>query len=181
MRKLRFHEKKLLKKVDFFAWEADNNLHEVKIMRKYRIQKREHYTAYNKMSREVRTICRKIRDLDQNDPFRVRCTSDLIEKLYNLGIIPTRENLELADKVTASSFCRRRLPVIMVKLKMAQSLKSATEFIEQGHIRVGTKVVLDPAFLVTRSLEDFVTWKETSKIKQHILEYNDERDDYDFA
>ena len=32
-----------------------------------------------------------------------------------------------------------------------------------------------------RSLEDFVTWKETSKIRQHILEYNDERDDYEFA
>jgi len=44
MRKLRFHEKKLLKKVDFFSWEADNNIHEVKVMRKYQILKREHYT-----------------------------------------------------------------------------------------------------------------------------------------
>uniref|UniRef100_H2Y7F6 U3 small nucleolar ribonucleoprotein protein IMP3 n=1 Tax=Ciona savignyi TaxID=51511 RepID=H2Y7F6_CIOSA len=181
MRKLKFHEKKLLKKVNFFDWEADNNLHEVKVMRKYRILKREHYTAYNKLSREVRTVCRKIRDLDPNDPFRVKCTSDLIDKLYTMGIIPTKENLVLADKVTASSFCRRRLPVVMVKLRMAQSLKMATTFIEQGHVRVGANVVMDPAFLVSRSLEDFVTWKDTSKIRQKILEYNDERDDFDFV
>ena len=44
VRKLKFHEKKLLKKVDFISWEADNNLHEVKVMKKYYIQKREDYT-----------------------------------------------------------------------------------------------------------------------------------------
>ncbi len=44
VRKLKYHEKKLLRKVDFINWEADNNLHEVKIMRRYLIQKREDYT-----------------------------------------------------------------------------------------------------------------------------------------
>jgi len=53
MRKLKYHEKKLLKKVDFFNWEIDNNLHELKIMRKYRILKRENYTMYNKLSRYI--------------------------------------------------------------------------------------------------------------------------------
>ena len=181
MRQLRYHEKKLLKKVDFFSWEVDNNAHEIKMMRKYNILKREHYTAYNKLSREVRTVCRKIRDLEQEDPFRIRCTMELLEKLYNMGVIPTKKNLELADKVTASSFCRRRLPVILVKLKMAPHLRAATSFVQQGHIRVGAKLVLDPSFLVTRHLEDFVTWKDTSKIRQHVLEYNEEKDDYDLA
>ncbi len=31
-------------------------------------------------------------------------------------------------------FCRRRLPTIMLKLRMAQNLKTATTFIEQGRI-----------------------------------------------
>lgn len=44
VRRLRFHEKKLLKKVDFISWEVDNNLHEVKILKKYYIQRREDYT-----------------------------------------------------------------------------------------------------------------------------------------
>lgn len=44
MRKLKYHEKKLLKKVNFISWEIDNNLHEVKIMRRYLIQKRGDYS-----------------------------------------------------------------------------------------------------------------------------------------
>ena len=44
VRKLKYHEQKLLKKVDFISWEVDNNLHEVKVLKKYHIQKREDYT-----------------------------------------------------------------------------------------------------------------------------------------
>ena len=55
---------------------------------------------------------------------------------------------------------------------MAESIKGATKLIEQGHVRVGPELVKDPALLVTRTLEDFVTWVDNSKIKQHVLEYN---------
>ena len=63
VRKLKYHEQKLLKKVDFINWEVDNNLHEVKVMKKFCIQKREDYTMYNKLSREIRDIVRRIKDL----------------------------------------------------------------------------------------------------------------------
>ncbi len=74
---------------------------------------------------------------------------------------------------------RRRLPVVMVYLKMAETLKEAVTFIEQGHVRVGPEVVTDPAFLVTRSVEDFVTWVDSSKIKAAVAKYNDKLDDFD--
>jgi len=179
MRKLKYHEQKLLKKVDFINWEADNNLQEVKILRKYHIQKREDYTAYNKLSRTVREIARKIKDLDPKDPFRLESGAQLLEKLYQMGLIPTRQSLELCDNVSASSFCRRRLPVIMMKSKMTQNIADATRFIQHGHVRVGVELVKDPAFLVTRNMEDFVTWVNSSKIKQHIMEYSGQRDDFE--
>ena len=46
VRKLKYHEKKLLKKVDFISWKSDRNLREVKILRLYHIQKREDYTKF---------------------------------------------------------------------------------------------------------------------------------------
>lgn len=49
----------------------------------------------------------------------------------------------------------------------------------QGHVRVGPETVLDPAFLVTRPMEDFVTWVDTSKIRRKVMQYNDKLDDYD--
>ncbi|PWA17415.1 hypothetical protein CCH79_00011226, partial [Gambusia affinis] len=192
VRKLKYHEQKLLKKVDFINWEVDNNLHEVKVLRKYHIEKREDYTKYNKLSRNIRELAQKIRDLDEKDGFRAQSTHRFLEKLYSIGLIPTRQNLSLTEKVTASSFCRRRLPSIMLNLRMAQNLKTAITFIQQGRIlqsvcpsgvcyprenadvRVGPDIVTDPAFLVTRNMEDFVTWVDLSKIKQHVLNYNDE-------
>ncbi|XP_033344201.1 U3 small nucleolar ribonucleoprotein protein IMP3 [Bombus vosnesenskii] len=181
VRKLKYHEQKLLKKVDFISWEADNNLHEVKILKRYRIQKREDYTKYNKLSREIRELGEKIKEIDADHPFRIEQSALLLEKLYIMGLINTKWDLSLTQNVSASSFCRRRLPVIMVRNKMSQNLKIATQLIEQGHVRVGVEVVKDPAFLVTRNLEDFVTWVDTSAIKKHVLEYNDARDDFDMA
>ena len=67
----------------------------------------------------------------------------------------------------------------LVRAKMAQNLKSAVTMVESGHVRVGPDTVLDPAFLVPRNMEDFVTWVDTSKIRQKMLDYKDLRDDYD--
>lgn len=66
-----------------------------------------------------------------------------------------------------------------MRLKLAEHLKEAVTYIEEGHIRVGPETVIDPAFLVTRNMEDFVTWVDTSKIRRKVLEYNERRDDYD--
>ena len=88
---------------------------------------------------------------------------------------------------------RRRLPVVLKQLKFAESVKEAVTFIEQGRnyfyinrnfkiildIRVGTDVVNDPALLVTRPMEDYITWVDSSKIKKKIMKYNDKLDDYD--
>jgi ribosomal protein S4 len=97
----------------------------------------------------------------------------LLEKLYNMGIITAQKQFSQVSKITVSAFCRRRLPIVMCRLKMAETVKEAVTFVEQGHIRVGPETVSDPAYLVTRNMEDFVTWVDTSKIKRKIMKYND--------
>ena len=109
-------------------------------------------------------------------------------------------------EVTVSAFCRRRLAVIMARTGMVENVKTvcfpllsscfvalvgaicicaranlfqAVTFIEQGHVRVGSEVVTDPAYLVTRNMEDFVTWVDNSKIKRNIMQYRDKLDDFD--
>ena len=80
-----------------------------------------------------------------------------------------------------AAFCRRRLPVIMQKLKMAETVKEAVMFIEQGHVRVGVETITDPAFHVNRNMEDFVTWVKQSSIRKKIMKYNNEYDDMDLV
>lgn len=63
-------------------------------------------------------MARKIKEIDQKHPFRTISSAQLLEKLFLLGLIPTKWDLSLAEKVTASCFCRRRLAVVMVRSKI---------------------------------------------------------------
>ncbi|KAF9152281.1 Small subunit (SSU) processome component [Linnemannia schmuckeri] len=179
MRQLSHHEQKLLKKVDFLQWKSTENVREVKVMRRYHIQKREDYIKYNKLCGSIKSLANKISLLPPQDPFRAKQEEALLEKLYNMGIITAQKQFSQVDKITVSAFCRRRLPIVMCRLKMAETVKEAVTFVEQGHIRVGPETVSDPAYLVTRNMEDFVTWVDTSKIKRKIMKYNDKLDDFD--
>jgi U3 small nucleolar ribonucleoprotein protein IMP3 len=100
-----------------------------------------------------------------------------------MGILPstasTAKLSEVEKNVTVSAFCRRRLPVVLTRLRMSETVQAATKIIEQGHVRVGTESITDTAFLVSRSMEDFVTWVDGSKIKRNILRYREKLDDFD--
>jgi U3 small nucleolar ribonucleoprotein protein IMP3 len=179
MRKLKYHEQKLLKKVNFLEWKGEHNAREVAVMRRYHVQDREDYKRYNKLCGMVTRLVALLRKLDARDPVRVELTEALLQKLHAMGITPTQKGLALCDKLSVSSFCRRRLAVLLVRLRMAETMREAVTFVEQGHVRVGPETVTDPAFLVTKNMEDFVTWVDTSKIKRKVMKYNDKLDDYE--
>ncbi|KAI0318108.1 alpha-L RNA-binding motif-containing protein [Amylostereum chailletii] len=195
VRAFKHHEKKLLKKVDFLNWKQDGNLREIKLMRRYHIQDREDYHKYNKLCGSLRSLAHRISLLPAQDPFRSRMEGQVLSKLFDIGVLNTQAKLSDVDnKLTVAAFCRRRLAVIMVTSKMAETVSAAVKFIEQGHVRVGPDTITDPAYLVTRCvchpsfisaltfhrhLEDFVTWVDTSKLKRTVMRYNDELDDFD--
>ncbi|KAI9669718.1 MAG: Small subunit (SSU) processome component [Alyxoria varia] len=183
MRKLKHHERKLLRKVDFTTYKSDNNHREAAVIRRYVIQKPSDYTKYNRICGSLRQLAHRLTELEPDDAVRRRHEDLLLEKLFDMGIIGTGGGgkgklSDVENKVTVSAFARRRLPVVMTRLHMADHIPAATKLIEQGHVRVGPEVVTDPAFLVTRNLEDFVTWVDTSKIKQNIMKYRDKLDDF---
>ncbi|QHS73784.1 snoRNA-binding rRNA-processing protein IMP3 [Saccharomyces paradoxus] len=182
VRKLKHHEQKLLKKVDFLEWKQDQGHRDTQVMRTYRIQNREDYHKYNRICGDIRRLANKLSLLPPTDPFRRKHEQLLLDKLYAMGVLTTKSKIsDLENKVTVSAICRRRLPVIMHRLKMAESIQDAVKFIEQGHVRVGPNLINDPAYLVTRNMEDYVTWVDNSKIKKTLLRYRNQIDDFDFS
>ncbi|KAJ2772068.1 U3 small nucleolar ribonucleoprotein imp3 [Coemansia nantahalensis] len=179
VRQLKYHEKKLLRKVDFLEWKSEHNIREVEVVRRYNLANREEYHKYSALVRQAQKAAHAISRLDPRDPKRHEAEGALLDKLYAIGVVSSRSNMSQVDKLTVSAFCRRRLAVVMCRLNMAQYVSEAAKLIEHGHVRVGPDSVTDPAFLVTRNMEDFVTWVDTSKIKRKILKYNDKLDDFD--
>jgi hypothetical protein len=49
----------------------------------------------------------------------------LLSKLYDMGVLNSQAKLSDVDnKLTVAAFCRRRLPVIMVMSKMAETVSA---------------------------------------------------------
>jgi U3 small nucleolar ribonucleoprotein protein IMP3 len=158
VRKLRHHESKLLRKVDFVTYKSDKNHLAADVCRRYSITRPSDYTSYNRLCGSLRSLAHKLAALDPADPARRKHEELLLGKLWEMGILGTGGGgkgklSDVEHKVTVSSFCRRRLAVVMQRLGMADFVSSAVKLVEQGHVRVGTEVVTDPAFLVTRYVD----------------------------
>lgn len=176
-RKLRFHEKKLLKKHDFMQYPADL-WHEPYAVAKYNLVDREDYRRYFRLVGLIRGLMSHLRYLPSDSRIRIQITEELVGKLFDMGLIQDRMGLQEVDKVGVEAFCKRRLSTVLTKLKMAPNCALASETITHGHIRVGVTQIRDPAFLVPRGLDDHVTWLDRSKIKQHIALFNGQGDDF---
>jgi ribosomal protein S4 len=95
------------------------------------------YRKYNQLCGSLRQLAHRLANLDPADPFRRKHEDLLLEKLHDMGILGTGgggkgKMRDVEHKVTVSAFARRRLPVVMTRLRMADTVQAATKFIEQG-------------------------------------------------
>lgn len=67
-------------------------------------------------------MAQKIRNMKDANPNKKVFTRRLLGKLYDIGLIPTADTLERVDNVSASSFCRRRLPSMMVTVGLMSNV-----------------------------------------------------------
>ena len=75
MRELKFHEQKLLKKVNFLQWKSDQNLREIQVLRRYHVQNRDDYVKYSKVAGQITKLAAKLKLLKQDDPVRTKTTN----------------------------------------------------------------------------------------------------------
>lgn len=179
-RELKYHERKLLKKHDFMQYEQDN-WHEPFCISKYHLEDREDYRRYLRLVGLIRQLITQLRYLPADSKIRMEVTQQILEKLFHMGLIHEKLGLAEVDKVGVEAFCKRRIATVVRDLKMAPNCEFAAKSIHHGHVRVGTTQIRDPAFLVPRGQEDYVTWMAGSKIRQHVDMFNVKRDDYTYA
>ncbi|KAF7684243.1 U3 small nucleolar ribonucleoprotein IMP3 [Astathelohania contejeani] len=180
MRQLKYHEERLLRKVNFLNWKSTNTTREHQICAKYYLHNREDYHTYNKLVGKIKKLTECLARLKDTEETKNRLGKGLIRKLYSIGIINDKKLIE-CTQISVSSICKRRLPSIMVDKKMVDNLGVAVRLVQQGHVKIGSRVVNDTSVLVSRGMEDFVTWADSSKIRKTIKEFEGMYDDYDYV
>ncbi|KAI5191051.1 U3 small nucleolar ribonucleoprotein IMP3 [Nematocida sp. AWRm77] len=172
MRELKHHEKKLLRKVDLLEWKGTSTQREQSATRKYCMEERETYTKYNHITGKIRRLALALAKINDSDETKATVVKELTNKLYSLGLIKSRNLLECA-KMGATSFCKRRLASVMVDMKMVPDIQTGTTFVKHGHVKVGTQIATDPGLILSRAMEDFVTWRDGSKVKNTIESFRE--------
>lgn len=82
MRKLKYHEQKLLKKTDFYDWKNVASLKKASVARKYRLSSRDDYSHYEKIVGYITKMCGLIKKLP-DDEFKKGIIQQLVTKLYD--------------------------------------------------------------------------------------------------
>ena len=101
-RKLKAHEQKLLKKTNFLKYREESKTNEDKVVRNYYLQNREDYKKYNKLTGEVTSLVHHLRYLGTGSKVRMQVTQQLLDKLYNMGVIPQR-GMRAGKKITTGN------------------------------------------------------------------------------
>ncbi|KAG2374873.1 hypothetical protein C9374_010247 [Naegleria lovaniensis] len=186
VRELKHHEQKLLKKVDFLNWKSDGVTPEykeyiLKTIQKYQLRDQKEFFNYQRIATQINNTINNIKQLDDKlyRDFKVNQLVMLGKKLFDMGILDSEAEIETLNKITVGRLCRRRISYLLKVLHFAESVRLANMYIQHGHIRIGPEVVRDEAFLVSRNLEDFITWTNKSKIKTTIQKFNETYDDFD--
>lgn len=65
-------------------------------MHRYHLQDRQDYTHYNKIAGLVTALVHKLKQLPPDDAFRIKATEQLLLKLYNMGLISKKDDIEHA-------------------------------------------------------------------------------------
>lgn len=179
MRKLKYHEQRLLRKTNFLEWRNTDTRNEHFYISRYFITEREDYYIYKKLVRIIRQLAESIASLpDSNSAAKERYAHALVSRLHAHGLIENKQLVECA-RIRIDNFCERRLPVLVKRMRMCENLRDAVKFVEQGHVCVGNKRIVNSSVLVSRGMDNYVRWADESKIRRTIKEFNDELDDYE--
>lgn len=88
---------------------------------------------YNQVVGRIRHLALRLSALPPNDPFRTEREGALLAKLYDMGLLDTGAKMsDVLEKLTVSSFARRRLPVVLMRLKMSESVKQVSGWQSRG-------------------------------------------------
>jgi len=89
----------------------------------------------------------------------------LLDKLHKMGLLGKNASLDDVLSLMIENLLERRLQTVVLKKNMANTPKQARQLITHGHIAVEGRRTIYPSFIVTRDLENQISFYKESSIK----------------
>ncbi len=88
----------------------------------------------------------------------------LLNKLHSLALIGADAQLDDVLALQLNNIMERRLQTLLVRKGLANTMKQARQFIVHQHIKVGSKSITSPSYLVSKDEEHKLAFVEKSPL-----------------
>lgn len=143
-------------------WQMKRIKEESQLRKKYGYKNKKEIWKVQSTLRNFRAQARRLIPLKDKQAELEK--QQLISKLAALGIIKEDSHIEDILALDIRDLLERRLQTILLKKKMANSIKQARQFITHGHIKIGENKITSPSYLVRISEESQISFSENSSI-----------------
>ncbi|MBO3800292.1 MAG: 30S ribosomal protein S4 [Candidatus Brockarchaeota archaeon] len=90
---------------------------------------------------------------------RIKRESELISRLYKLGLVEREAGLDDVLSLNISNILERRLQTIVYRKGLAKSIHAARQAIVHGKIMIGDQIIRSPSYFVKRDEEPLIRMK----------------------
>lgn len=146
-------------------WQSDRIQEENELLHKYGLKnKREVWKAKSMLTRfrqTARTLLAKLRTGDEQ---AMREKDELLQRLYNQGILGENAQLDDVLALNVENIMARRLQTVIYMKGLAFTPHQARQFIVHGHIAINGKKVTIPSYMIRRSEEEFLEYYGNSPL-----------------
>ena len=156
-------------------WQADRLEREKDILFKYSLKNKKEVWKMQAVLKKYSGIAKRL--ANDNSDFGNGQKTELIAKLYKLGLISKTASLDEVLSLTIDDLLKRRLQSIVYNKKLARTMKQARQFIVHGHILIGERRIDSPSYIVPLAEENKVSYSDKSALndEDHPERFTDEK------
>lgn len=143
-------------------WQKARIEAEAVLRKEYGYRSKKEVWKMQSVLRNMRAQARKLVGLRSQQAEKEK--KQLLDRLYKLSLVKKDASLDDVLSLTIRDVLERRLQTILMHRKMATTLKQSRQFITHGHIKVESKTMSSPNYLVSKQEEEKIKYSETSPL-----------------
>ncbi|MBD3164004.1 30S ribosomal protein S4 [Candidatus Woesearchaeota archaeon] len=156
--------KKIRKKYSTPAhpWEKSRIDEEREITKNYALNNKKEIWKMSTMLKKFKEEAKKLGSLSTKQADKER--KQLLSRLKSIGLLEEDSSMEAILTLQMQDILERRLQTIVHKKGLARTMKQARQFITHGHIKIGSRVINSPSYIVRKKEENSISFKDKSSL-----------------
>ena len=144
-------------------WIRANIESERVVLKDYGLVKKKEIHIANSFIKKYRDIAKRLIAIS-TIPQAQKEKEQILNKLQDLGLLPSGAELEQILGLELKDVLSRRLQSVVYRKGLARSMNQARQFITHRHIIIGDQEISSPSYLVSVAEEGAVTFKQKSAL-----------------